>query len=118
MIDNDIISIQVEREIVRLYKSFLAILEQTKVDHKIMTNKINKYTSPDFAENIDYLTKERQEATRKLVLDNGNDSARSISAFLNMFDFKLNEEKVKQASEQKRVIVKRFTKSMPISELE
>ena len=98
MIENNLISIQVEKEITSLFKSYLEILECLEVDHRIMMKKLDQHTTDGFSDNINYLTKEKHDAIRKLLLDKGNDSIRNLLNFLNCFDFQINPVKLQEVT--------------------
>jgi hypothetical protein len=86
--ENNIITVQTHKEITRLYKHFLEIIEDIRNQ------------CPDC------LPQERYEHIRKRVLDNGNESARQLLAFLDYFDFTINKNKVEEAANQRRVVKK------------
>lgn len=88
-VDQDLISLQVEKEITNLFKYYLEILENLKLEP------------------------EKQSTIRKLILDHGNDSIRNIFQFINYFDFQINKEKVEEAA--KKRISKRFTTNSVLS---
>lgn len=81
-IEQDIIILQIHREITSLFKSYLSLLEELD------------------------LNKEKQDILRKKTLDYGNDTIRSLTEFINYFDFKINEEKLKEALQKKTIIKK------------
>jgi len=102
MIENNLISLQVEKEIKSLFKSYLELLEQIQVDHDAMLTKID----PETAIKINYLNKSKHDNLRKLILDRSNDSIRNILTFLDYFDFQINKEKVENAAKQRRLYSK------------
>lgn len=101
MIEDDLIKVQVEKEITNLFKSYLEMSEQFQIDHRVMMNKVSEKTSEEFASSVDYLTKEKSDALRSLILGKGNDSMRNILTFLSFFDFQINKERVEQAASQR-----------------
>jgi hypothetical protein len=105
-IENDLIKLQVEKEITSLFKSYLEILSQIEIDNKIMLGKIDQHTTEGFSDNINYLTKEKHDLLRKLVLDKGNDSIRNLSTFLGYFDFQINPQKLQEASQKTKIVKK------------
>jgi hypothetical protein len=110
--ENDLIAIQTHKEITRLYKTFLELVEDMKNNHNIMLKKVAEKHGPAYAEDINYFTDQYYEQLRKRVLDNGNDCNRQLLAFLEYFDFVINKDKVQKAAAQKRV-VKKFVTSSP-----
>ena len=111
---DNLISLFCHKEIVKLYKGFLSTIEDLKLENKIMIDKVAKHCAHEFANDINHFTDERHGQIRKRVLDQGNETARNISAYTEMFDSRINEAKVSSAT--KRVIVKRFTTSIPAVE--
>lgn len=111
--ENDLIDIQTNKEITRLYKIFLELLEDIKNNNKIMLQKVALKNGQEFSDNINYFTEEYHEQLRKRVLDNGNDCNRQLLAFLDFFDFQINKEKVNNVA-QKRIVKKFVTSSHPV----
>ncbi len=111
--ENDLITIQVQKEITRLYKSFLGILESLQKDNKTMSVRASELCGSEIIDNINYMNDEKMKDLRGKTLDLGNETSRQILGFVDLFDFKLNEAKVKESLNQRK-IVKRFTTSMPI----
>jgi hypothetical protein len=93
--ENNLIAIQVHKEITTLYKEFLEIIEDLKLNNPSITN-------------------EQYEHVRKRVLDKGNDKIRNLLYFLDFFDFIINKDKVEEAAKQKRVVVKKVIISSPV----
>jgi hypothetical protein len=91
--EDNLIKIQTDKEITRLYKHFLEIVEDIRNQ------------CPDC------LSQDRYEHIRKRVLDSGNESARQLVAFLEYFDFAINKEKVENATNQRKIIKKVVTSS-------
>ncbi len=92
--ENNLIVIQTNKEITRLYKHFLEIIEDIRNEHP------------------ECLTQERYEHIRKRVLDEGNECNRQLINFLDFFDFTINTEKVEEAAKQKRIVKKFVTNSI------
>ena len=82
MVENDLISLQIDKEVTSLFKFYLEELEQLKLDP------------------------EKHEILRKKILDHGNDTIRNILIFLGYFDFQINTQKVEEAAKQKIVYKK------------
>jgi hypothetical protein len=87
-VENNLIFIQVNKEVTSLYKDFLEIIEDLKI------------TNPSISET-------QYEHLRKRVLDKGNDKIRTLNHFLDFFDFIINKDKVEEAAKQKRSIIKK-----------
>jgi hypothetical protein len=87
--ENNLIKIQVEKEIKYLFKYYLEIIEQLNLDPA------------------------QHDILRKKVLDHSNDTIRELLQFLAFFDFKVNVEKLNEAS-QNRVIYKKTIISAPV----
>jgi hypothetical protein len=77
---------QTNRNIVHFYKKYLHIIEDIAKDHDIMLLKIQKETSKDFSENINYLTAEKYHYIRKKILDGGNEIYRELEKSLDKVD--------------------------------
>ena len=90
MIENNLISLQLEKEVTSLFKYYLEELEQLKLDP------------------------EKHELIRKKILDHGNDTIRNMLLFLGYFDFQINAQKVEEAAKQKGVIYKKTIICPPI----
>lgn len=112
-VENNVISIHTHKEITRLYKAFLELIEDIRNDHNIMLNKISSKYGQNTTDDINYFTQEKYEQIRKRVLDGGNETTRQILNFLDYFDFVINKEKVETAASQRR-IVKKFVTNSPI----
>jgi hypothetical protein len=91
--EDNLIKIQTDKEITRLYKHFLEIIEDIRNQ------------CPDC------LNQERYEHIRKRVLDSGNETARQLVSFLEYFDFAINKQKVEEAASQRKIIKKVVTSS-------
>lgn len=91
-VENNLISIQVSKELTELYKDFLQTIEDLKHANQPISD-------------LQY------EQIRKRILDKGNDRIRSLQHFLDFFDFIINKEKVEETARQKRTIVKKIITS-------
>jgi len=80
--ENNLIKIQVEKEIKCLFKYYLEIIEQLNLEPA------------------------QHDILRKKVLDHSNDTIREILQFLAFFDFKVNVEKLNEAAQNKTVYKK------------
>ncbi len=100
---NALVNELVQRRITGLFKSFLEILEDVKIEHSTMLSKVSSKDGEEFVKSINYLTEEKCEHLRKKVLDSGNECSRDISSLVAAFDFYYNEERLKELSHKKSV---------------
>jgi hypothetical protein len=112
--ENNLITIQTHKEITRLYKTFLELVEDIRNDHATMIKKIEEKCGQEIID-LDYFTQEKYEQIRKRVLDSGNETARQMVNFLDFYDFQINTAKLETAAAQRRII-KKFTTSSPLVE--
>lgn len=105
--ENNLITVFTAKEITLLYKTFLEILEDLKVDNKIMLDKVAAKDGEQFAKDINSFTSDKHEQIRKRILDQGNECSRRLINFLDFFDFTINQAKVEDAAKQKRTVVKK-----------
>jgi|TARA_Y100001938_G_C8096976_1_gene438775 hypothetical protein len=89
----DIISFQVHRNIVNLYKKYFEITEDLLREHQQYKNRIKKSSLDDMSiiDDLDYFTEERFNQTRKKILDAGNDATREIDKTLEFVTVSLKE---------------------------
>lgn len=104
----EFVTLQVNKHITRLFKTFLDVVEDIDVDNASMLKKVEEKTSEDFSSNVNYLTESRREQIRKRILDAGNECTRETLNFLELFDYNLNMAKVKNEL-NKRKTIKKFT---------
>lgn len=104
--EDNLIVVMTGKEITKLFKVLLEIIEDLQKDHDIMMQKVAEKTSPDFIKAIDYFTQAKYEQIRKRILDNGNECERNLINFLSFFDSTINVEKVREAAQQKTVYKK------------
>lgn len=89
----DIISFQVHRNIINLYKGYFVITEDLLREHKAFLSKLQSGTLDDIdIESIDYFTDEKYDHIRKRILDYGNDCVREIEKALEFVDITLKED--------------------------
>ena len=88
-VENQIIDLQLNKEVTALFKFYLEILEELK------------------------LPEEKHTLLRKRILNHSNDTIRSLLQFINLFDFTVNAQKVQEATKQRIVFSKTIT-SQPI----
>ena len=72
------LAFQLNRNIISLYKKLFEIVEDVKQEHSAMLEKVEKKTSKEFVESIDYLSDNKVNYIRKKILDSGNDAIRNI----------------------------------------
>lgn len=77
MVENNLIHLQVEKEVTSLFKYYLEILEELKLDE------------------------EKYALLRKKVLGHSNDTIRQLTQFLDYFDFQINNSKLEEAVKYK-----------------
>ena len=88
----DIISFQVHRNIINLYKGYFVITEDLLREHKAFLSKLQSGTLDDIdIESIDYFTDEKYDHIRKRILDYGNDCVREIEKTLEFVDINVKE---------------------------
>ncbi len=112
--DNQLISLQVNKEISSLFKAFLEILEDLQFENNTMIAKLSKVCDEETVNYINYFTPEKYEQLRKRVLDSGNSCSRKMLSFIDYYDFNINKEKLNEAINQRK-IVKKITLSSPLS---
>lgn len=74
----DYMAFQLNRNVISLYKKLFEIVEDVKQEHSAMLEKVEKKTSKEFVESIDYLSDNKVNYIRKKILDSGNDAIRNI----------------------------------------
>jgi translation initiation factor 2 alpha subunit (eIF-2alpha) len=111
--EDNLITVMTSKEVTKLYKTLLEIIEDLRKDHEVMMAKVAEKNGEEFARSIDFFTSPKYEQIRKRVLDNGNECERSIIHFLSFFDSTVNVQKVNEAARQKIVTKKTFI-SQPV----
>ena len=92
----DMISFQVHRNVINLYKKYFEITEDLLREHKLYKDRIRNISVDDNNQNIDnldYFTEERFNQIRKKILDAGNDAVREIDKTLEFVTVNLKEKK-------------------------
>jgi hypothetical protein len=84
--NREFVNLQVQTLISKLFKSNLNILDEIKTEGSV---------SEDVAKDA-----------RKKILDSGNDTIREIHNLLDVFDFYINPNRLKEATKHKKVIKK------------
>ena len=112
--EDNIILLQLDKEITSVFKRYLELLDELQFEHNQMLEKLRKYVPDDeIIDTVNYLTPEKHDLLRKQILDAGNGSIRNLSTFLGYFNFVINSEKLKTAASNRK-IVKRFSSSAPL----
>mgnify|MGYP003117341519 FL=1 len=89
----DIISFQVHRNIVNLYKKHFEIIEDLQIEHESFISKIKKNSLDDLPlDDLNYFTSEKYDHIRKRILDSGNDCIREIEKVLELVDINVKEK--------------------------
>lgn len=91
----------VQRNITKLFKSLLDVVDDMKQQNSTMLSKVARETSTEFVQHVNYLTPEALEHVRKRVLDLGNESIREIHSIMECFDLKVNENKLENLLKNK-----------------
>jgi hypothetical protein len=84
----EILTFQVHRNVVNLYKRYLNLIEDLQEEHISMLNKLNKKIDLETLKNIDYFDENRYNYIRKKILDLGNETIREINKSLDFFENK------------------------------
>ena len=87
----ELLTFQINRGIVNLYKKYFLIIQDLKQEHEILLEKVAQETSPDFPQKIDYFTEDKYNYIRKKILDAGNDSIRELEKTLEVIDVRFKE---------------------------
>jgi len=84
----EILTFQVHRNVVNLYKRYLNLIEDLQEEHIAMLNKLNRKIDLETLKNIDYFDENRYNYVRKKILDLGNETIREINKSLDFFENK------------------------------
>jgi len=84
----EILTFQVHRNVVNLYKRYLNLVEDLQEEHLSMLNKLNKKIDLETLKNVDYFDENRYNYIRKKILDLGNETIREINKSLDFFENK------------------------------
>jgi hypothetical protein len=90
MVENNLIKIQLEKEIKSLFKYYLGLIDEL------------------------HLGQEQHDILRKKVLDSSNDTIRELLMFLSYFDFQINSDRVNEAAKKQQTVFKKTYISQPI----
>jgi hypothetical protein len=96
----DIISFQIHRSVVNLYKKYFEITEDLLGEHKVFLSKIEARAKSSGADSVapilkelDYFTEEKYNQIRKKILDAGNDVVRELERTLDFVEIELKQNK-------------------------
>jgi ethanolamine utilization cobalamin adenosyltransferase len=84
----DLLSFQIHRNIVNLYKRYLNLIEDLQEEHVNMLNKLNSKIDQQTLKNVDYFDENKYNYIRKKILDLGNETAREIDKALEFIENK------------------------------
>jgi hypothetical protein len=84
----DLLTFQVHRNIVNLYKRYLNLVEDLQEEHLNMLNKLNSKIDQQTLKNVDYFDENKYNYIRKKVLDLGNETIREIDKTLEFLEDK------------------------------
>ncbi len=84
----DLLSFQVHRNIINLYKRYLNMIEDLQEEHVNMLNKLNSKVDQETLKNVDYFDENKYNYLRKKVLDLGNETIREINKVLDLLEDK------------------------------
>jgi ethanolamine utilization cobalamin adenosyltransferase len=82
----DLLSFQIHRNIVNLYKRYLNLIEDLQEEHVNMLNKLNSKIDQQTLKNVDYFDENKYNYIRKKILDLGNETAREIDKALEFIE--------------------------------
>jgi len=89
----DVISFQVHRNIINLYKKYFEITEDLLLEHRLFVSKIQTKLQSSKSDinlkDLDYFTDEKFNQIRKKILDAGNDATRELDKALEFVDIVL-----------------------------
>ena len=92
----DVISFQIHRNVVNLYKRYFEITEDLLTEHKLFISKLQaKLQSSKLdidLKELDYFTDEKFNQIRKKILDAGNDASRELEKALEFVDMNLKQD--------------------------
>lgn len=104
----EFIALQINKSITRLFKAHLDNLEDVKSENERILSKASEKTSEEFTSSINSLDDRKFEHMRKRVLDAGNDSIREVNSILDVFSYEVNEEKLEEYVNSKRIIKRKI----------
>lgn len=96
---SDILSFQLERATISLYKQFLITLEDVRDEHKEMLDKLRDKLPVEYHSLLDasdYFTDTKFTKLRKRVLDSGNGTVRANKEQFTQFDVEFKQGNTQQ----------------------
>ena len=91
-----------QRNITSLFKRYIVTTEDLLREHRAMLKKVEKETSKDFVENIDYFDEDKYVYLRKKILDVGNETLRDLERHMDMITIQLDEKKINSMEKEQR----------------
>ena len=92
----DIVSFQIHRNVINLYKKYFEITEDLLTEHRLFLSRIQaKLESSELDINLkelDYFTDEKFNQIRKKILDAGNDANRELEKTLEFVNIDLKQK--------------------------
>ena len=102
---------EIRKSVTRLFKQYLASLEDIQYSHNIAVDKLKDQLSPENLDTLDYLSDDHYSLVRKRILDAGNESMRDLSDLLDNFEITLKDNNdINFGSKDKLVETKRVKK--------
>jgi hypothetical protein len=99
----NVISFQIHRNVVNLYKRYFEITEDLLTEHRLFVSKVQaklKSSGLDIdLKELDYFSEEKFNQIRKKILDAGNDATRELDKALEFVDINLKQKKQDEQSE-------------------
>jgi hypothetical protein len=89
-----ILSFAMRRNITNLFKDFLDIVKELKVEHQESLSRLSNTLPEEYKANVylaDHFSDEKNERVRKTILSKGNDCIRNIEEQMNHFDIRLKK---------------------------
>ena len=111
---------EIRKSVTRLFKQYLASLEDIQYSHNIAVDKLKDQLSPENLDTLDYLSDDHYSLVRKRILDAGNESMRDLSDLLDNFHISLNDSNSLgfEDRDQDRLVIKAINKQGYIYEEE
>ena len=94
-VSNDFIRFRISKDITRLFKDYLTILEDIRGEHAEMLNKLADLLPADYHDVLraaNYFTEEKAQTLRKRVLRAGNNASRDLMDELDKYNIEFKIE--------------------------
>lgn len=88
----EFVLIQIQRNIVSLYKNYIVLSEELKREHDVFLKKIENQLPKEYINDIDYFDSERYNYLRKRILDMGNELNRDLEKYFEMINVELDKD--------------------------